>query len=353
LAVEIESYLMEIQADNVSGEDLEYDADFIALEQDAQGKEEQIMGDSVIEAEAPNWLAVLKKAELLLRRTHDLRIFVYYLRALTQTQGYLGLADGMQLLKRASEKFWSSMHPQLDPDDDNDPTERINILMSLCDFETFLNPLQNMVLIESKGIGSFSLKDIQIANGSIIATKTMEDLDLPQLATIDAAFQECDADELIANANAVAAILTDLNQLESYITEQVGVNDAPSFTEVRDVLKTINTIFSEHIEKRGINNADEGLEAEISDEQNEDLAGSNKSEKAVVPHGINNDQDVLKALNLICEYYKKNEPSSPVPILIERVTRLVGKGFLEVIQDLAPNGVEQVEFLRGISDNDE
>lgn len=75
-----------------------------------------------------------------------------------------------------------------------------------------------------------------------------------------------------------------------------------------------------------------------------------KSTKASALPGINSDQDVIKALTLISEHYKKNEPSSPIPLLLERVSRLVGKDFMEVLQDMAPNGVEQVEFLRGSSD---
>ena len=87
-----------------------------------------------------------------------------------------------------------------------------------------------------------------------------------------------------------------------------------------------------------------------TDEENQSTgqSGAGKAVKTAPP-GINNNQDVIKALNLISDYYRKKEPSSPIPLLIERVIGLVGKDFMEVLQDMAPNGVEQVEFLRGPS----
>lgn len=354
MAIDIESYLGEIDSENVCGEDLEYDADFIALEQEVQGKEEQTMGDSVIEAEPPNWREVVKQSEQILTRTRDLRVVVNYLRALTETQGVIGLADGINLLRSIIEKRWDSVHPQLDPDDDNDPTERINILLTLCDFESFLSPLQKIPLVESKALGRFSLRDIQIADGSITVTSSDEEAELPQIATIDGAFQECEAESLQTNAAAIAASLNDLNQLESFVTEQVGVNDAASFSELRTVLKEINSILVDHAERRGLNQENNDTDDSKNTEE-EGGSGDGTATKSVktAPPGINNNQDVIKALNLICEYYKKAEPSSPIPLLLERVMRLVGKDFMEVLQDMAPNGVEQVEFLSGRSQNQE
>ena len=347
MTIDIEKYLTEIEPDNVCGEDLEYDPEFIAFEQAVQGKEEQSMGDSVIEAEPPNWREVIKLAEKLLARTRDMRVYVNYLRALTETQGMKGLADGLLLLRSATEKYWKDIHPELDVDDDNDPTERINILMMLCDFESFLKPLHSVPLVESKALGRFSLKDIQIANGSI-AQPSGEDADPPSLAAIDGAFQDCDEDELKVLIQSASEALSNLDLMESFVTEQVGINDAASFSEFRTMLKEINGVYSEQAERLSLNDVSDTDEASDEDKQSTGQSGAGKAVKTAPP-GINNNQDVIKALNLISDYYRKKEPSSPIPLLIERVIGLVGKDFMEVLQDMAPNGVEQVEFLRGPS----
>ena len=43
----------------------------------------------------------------------------------------------------------------------------------------------------------------------------------------------------------------------------------------------------------------------------------------------------------------KNEPSSPVPILLKRAKRLVGKNFEELLRDLTPDAVRQMRVFTG------
>ena len=62
---------------------------------------------------------------------------------------------------------------------------------------------------------------------------------------------------------------------------------------------------------------------------------------------IKNRQDVTRVLDQICLYYEKNEPASPVPLLLKRAARLVEKNFFEIIQDVAPESVAQIQKLIG------
>ena len=61
-------------------------------------------------------------------------------------------------------------------------------------------------------------------------------------------------------------------------------------------------------------------------------------------------QDVLKALDMILAYYQQSEPSSPVPLLIKRAKRLVGKSFVDIIRDLSPDAMAQVKMVSGDED---
>jgi type VI secretion system protein ImpA len=63
--------------------------------------------------------------------------------------------------------------------------------------------------------------------------------------------------------------------------------------------------------------------------------------------------DVKKTLDQVITYYEKNEPSSPVPVLIKRAKRLVGADFVSIIKDIAPNGMDNVEIVAGITDDDD
>ena len=63
---------------------------------------------------------------------------------------------------------------------------------------------------------------------------------------------------------------------------------------------------------------------------------------------ITSRQDVIRALDKICEYYDRHEPSSPLPLLINRAKRLASKSFLEIIGDLTPDALAQAQSIGGI-----
>ncbi len=58
---------------------------------------------------------------------------------------------------------------------------------------------------------------------------------------------------------------------------------------------------------------------------------------------------MLAALDQICAYYERFEPSSPIPLLLRRARRLVAGSFEDIVKDLLPDAVGTVESLRGKS----
>jgi type VI secretion system protein ImpA len=68
---------------------------------------------------------------------------------------------------------------------------------------------------------------------------------------------------------------------------------------------------------------------------------------------IRSQDDVLKMLAKIRAYYAANEPSSPVPLLLQRVERLVGRDFLTLITNLTPGARSELEVLLGPQPDDE
>ena len=47
-------------------------------------------------------------------------------------------------------------------------------------------------------------------------------------------------------------------------------------------------------------------------------------------------------------FFRQTEPSSPVPLFLERAKRLVSKDFLEVLADIAPDALEQARAAGGL-----
>ena len=55
----------------------------------------------------------------------------------------------------------------------------------------------------------------------------------------------------------------------------------------------------------------------------------------------------IRVLDKACDYLERHEPSSPVPLLLKRAKRLVSKNFMEIMRDLAPDGVAQAQVVSG------
>ena len=354
--IDMDALLKDIEVNSPSGpEDLEYDPAFISLEQMVAGTPEKRVGDKVVEeGREPPWPEVKTTALALLERTHDLRVVISLLRALLHTDRLPGLRDGFELLGAMIEKHWETIYPQLDPDDNNDPTQRVNILMTLCDREMMLLPLMNSPLCSSRAVGTFSLRDIYLATGKITASGE-EGAKIASTATINAAFQDAKAEELRATATAVVESLEYVNKVETFLTELLGSSDAPHFAEIRQVLQDMGAAMGKH--------QISGESAEANDQ--EALAGTPADGKApqnprppststpmVKPmEEITNRQDIITLLGKICSYYAQNEPASPVPLLLKRAMGLVEKDFLTIMEDLVPDSLAQIKLISGIKDD--
>jgi type VI secretion system protein ImpA len=72
------------------------------------------------------------------------------------------------------------------------------------------------------------------------------------------------------------------------------------------------------------------------------------------PRGLSGDiltrEDVVKALDKICEYYARHEPASPVPLMAQRCKKLVTMSFFEILNEVAPDSVKQAQLVVGKGD---
>ncbi|MBE0617201.1 MAG: type VI secretion system protein TssA, partial [Proteobacteria bacterium] len=213
--VDLEALLAEVSSASPCGESMEYDPAFGQMERAAQGKPEQQYGDTLIPAEEPNWGDVKRAATELLGRTKDLRVAVYLIRSLLRTDGFAGFADGLELLLGFLERYWDGVHPQLDPEDDNDPTLRVNTIASLCDAESVLRAVREAPLVRSPALGRYSLRDVQLASGVLPAPAGVAP---PDSGAVEAAFLGGDLEALQGTAQDLRRSLASLGAIETLLT---------------------------------------------------------------------------------------------------------------------------------------
>jgi type VI secretion system protein ImpA len=346
--IDVAGLLQPVSPEEPSGPDLQYDPVFAELETLSRGKPEQQFGKTVIPGEEPDWRALEKGAMGLLGRSRDLRAAVHLTKALIRTSGWVGLADGLALIRGLVEQRWDSFYPQLDPED-NDPTERVNILSPLNDYDTVIGAVRKMPLARSRNVGQFALRDIAMAKGEepVPAGATA-----PKQQDIDAAFTDMPLEELQETGAAVHAAREHAAAIEAGVAAQVGIVNGVSLDRLVKTLVDCERALAEPLARRGV--VMNGAAAAVpADGEAAPAAGGNGAAApaavAAVAGQIRSREDVIRTLDKICEYYATNEPSSPVPLVLQRAKALVSKDFLSLLRDLAPAGVNELGNVVGKS----
>ena len=336
--------------DDPSGENLEYDPAFISLELAAQPGEERQIGDSIIAAEEADHDEVIAQAMDVLSRSHDLRAAVILAHSMLRTKGFPGLAEVTTYIRGVMEEYWDTFHPQLDADDDNDPTMRVNAVAALTGLDTIQKAIRMAPLTDSRTFGRMTLRDFLIAEGEIPPPSGMENP--PDLSQISAAFQDSNAEKISLARDAAAKVLEDVIAIEAIFDDKVPTA-APDMSELAVLLRQILTRFAtagfgvaQDNDASGDDGGDAGAGTGGGARAGFGGAGSGG------PGTVNSQQDVRAALDRIIGYYARSEPSSPIPMLLDRAKRMVGADFLTIIKEMATDGMQQVHLIGGITETE-
>jgi type VI secretion system protein ImpA len=331
--------------DDPSGDDLEYDPAFTELEIAAQPGEERQVGDEILYAEDPDYKDIAAKAQDILERSHDLRAAVFMGEAQLRLNGYPGFAKVTSYISQCLETYWDTCHPQLDEDDDDDPTMRVNAILALADTDRILRGVRRAPLSKSKMFGALSLRDIAVAEGEETPGKDMTTI--PESAQVAAAFQDTDEEELREISDAVSQSLADVIAISATFDDKTP-GQGPDLDPLIKVLKKAASKLSNALG-----------DPEVGEETDDDAADEGSGGGAPVRGGgggggggITSPTDVQNALDRIVAYYERYEPSSPLPLLLLRAKRLVNADFLTIVKDMAPHGIDNVNLIGGLEDED-
>ena len=211
--MDLDVLLQNLGDDAPSGEDLECDPVFTELEIAATHGEERQAGDEILPPEDPDYKEVATKALEILERSHDLRAAVFLAEANLRLTGFVGFAEATGYITRCLDEYWASCHPQLDEDDDNDPTMRVNAIRALVDDARILRGVRRAPLTQSRTFGALSLRDIAVADGEMTPTADMETV--PDAGQVAAAFQDTDEEVLREISAAVTQSLADVTAISA------------------------------------------------------------------------------------------------------------------------------------------
>jgi type VI secretion system protein ImpA len=342
------SPLHDLSAEAPTGSNLELDPDFGALERAMRGRPEAQYGETRIPATPPDWQEAERLALALLERTRDLRVLVHLAGARLHLMGLPGFAGVLVQIRRLLETRWEQVHPQLDPEDGLDPALRCNVLLGLKHPATILRALRDLPLAGSARTGTVCWRDIAILNGVIEPESGREKT---SEAAIRAAFGEMDLGACKALQEAAAQAAGDADGIQAAFEAQAPRASAPDLTQLSklllDMMKELRRF------KAAPSAPDPDIEVEPNLETADDEQPQTASSSRALPTRvraiteINRRDDALYLLDLAAAYFRRHEPSSPLPLLLDRASRLAMMEFMDILRDLAPDGVGQAQLIAG------
>ena len=321
-----EELLQAIAPDRPCGDDLEDTALLASFDTF------RVFGQSAPHEPVPEWSAIRAKATEALCKSKDLRLLAHLAAAVLRTDGLSAFAETLTIASRWLEVYWRETYPRID----EDGIFRRNALNYFADPIAIVDGVRRAPLFKSPQHGTYSLRDIEIAAGLVPADGKAP----PEQARVDAAIAAAARDEIAQLQATLSAGLAALASIDARMTDD-GVNAPPSFQPLSSQLAKIDRLLRKQLAPADV--AEAPADGDGVATQPVDATGA-------AVGVIRSRQDAIRALDAVADYFRRHEPSSPIPLIVDRAKRLVAKDFLEVLADIAPGAVSEAKSAGGIRD---
>jgi type VI secretion system protein ImpA len=283
----------------------------------------------------PDWHQVKTAALEALATSKDLRVLACVAAALLRTDGIPAFSRALRVAGHWLEHYWTQVYPPVD----EDAILRRNALNCFADGMAIIEGLRRVPLIRSRQYGDVSLRDLDIAAG-VYGAGAEPSLDESH---IKAAFATSPLEDLRVLEHSIAESLDAIVAIDLRMRAGGGVEAAPTFDALNAVLVRLRRAVRTHIAARPEN--DDALRGAAAGNGH---GGASPESPGVPLPIVRSREDATRALDAVASFFRQQEPSSPVPLLVERAKRLVFKDFLEVLADIAPEAVSQARAAAGL-----
>lgn len=275
--------------------------------------------------ESPEWREIRDKALDSLGKSKDLRLLACLGTALLRTDGVAAFAKTLNVAAEWLDTYWSQTYPLVD----EDAIIRRSALNCFADPMAVVDGLRKTPLVRSRQHGEFSLRDLD-------AQVNQEQ--------VRSAFASMPFAELTALHEGVLGASASLKRIDAKMRDSAGSEATPTFDSLLGLLakmsQALRAQLASHPEGTGAPAEGDVIETE-SQASGPSISGVVKSR-----------QDVVRVLDAAADFFRRTEPSSPIPLLLARAKRLVSADFLEVLAEIAPDGVAQARAAGGLKDGE-
>jgi type VI secretion system protein ImpA len=328
--IDFETLLAPIAGENPAGENLQYAGLYDEVRRERRADEDFAQGEwRKTETKTANWNQVLKlTSDAIASSTKDLQAAAWLTEALVKLHGFVGLRDGLKLMRGLQERFWDHVYPETDEDG----------------LEARANSLAWLSNQLARSIKEVSITNAQSrSNCSYFQWLESQEFDIPEnLETLDPESQER-INDLKQRAAADGKTTSDdwrkakqmtrrafyeetyktLNDcweefqaLDHVMDEKFG-RETPGLGELGKSLDEVRSLVEKILKEKRILEPDE-LE---STPEVTYVETNSEAPSGIATGPIKTRQEALRRLTEASDYFRRAEPHSPVSYLVERAVR--------------------------------
>ncbi len=278
------------------------------------------------------WNEVYELAiEIFTHHSKDLEICAWYIEALLRRYNFIGLAQGFKLTRLLLEKYSNKLYPSVEK---NNYALKLSAIAGLngCDIEgTLIFPISNVIMIKSESLPHYTLWQYE----QTLVLKESEKK-RTQLARINKSIKETSQVYFKTLSSDLSACIHEHNALTKLL-DKLCQKQSPPSSQIKESLSHYQSQLKGLIQQYPIPDTNHDLSNKTSN-----LYPSTTSFK--------DREQVLRSVLEAADYFKANEPHSPLPYLLERAVHWGRLPLPELLNELINNEQERkaVFHLTGI-----
>jgi len=360
--VDLEALLQPISEEAPSGENLRYSGIYDQINEARRADDNLNQGAWQTELKVADFREVIDLAlPPLTTRTKDLQIAAWLSEALVKVHGFAGFRDSMILVASLQDKFWETLHPEIDEGDQEGRANAISWIDNQVSLAVKYAPLlgergygfsefeeskrfeipENIDSLSSEEKAAASALKAQVEKERRVTgdmwRRQVAETRRAWCETVNFTLEECSAA---------------LNELDRVVEEKYDRNQMPGIANCRKTIDAIRSEFKKILEQKRIEEPD-AVPDEAGEESGEGEVGAD-GRSAGVKGPVKSRQDALRQLIDIAEYFQRTEPHSPVSFLVQRAVKWGHMGLDTWLQDVIKDTsiIEQVRQTLGFNTSD-
>lgn len=368
--INVSALLTPIEGESPAGPDLRLDPAYVTdysqikdARRAARDAERNNMFDGDNSEAAEHWQKIFALApKVIAEQSKDLEIACWLTESLVRKAGFQGLKDGFTLIRQLLETFWEAgIYPTPDEDGIETRVAPIAGLNGEGADGVLLSPIRNSEITENGAMEAYNFGQYkQAVDISRISDERSQNSRIEQvgftLEDIEKAVSHSSDDFYGFLIEDIEVALIEYRAINTLLIELCGAYDAPPTSKIIELLDDAKSAIK-HIAKLKLPTEAEQGETEVEvmgEQQIEQVISKAAAKVEVVSNALNSREDAFKQLNIIAEYFIKNEPHSPVSYMLTKAVKWGNMPLDELMKELIPDSSsrELYSSLTGVNVDD-